>query len=62
MLKSGPKEERIGSTRRDDYRCSSMNALQLVALVESASKLRGGAHRAKSDQSDFVLLQVKETR
>ena len=32
----------MGSTRRDDYRCSSMNALQLVALVESASKLRGG--------------------
>ncbi len=47
--------------RRHDKPRSSLNALHLVAMTESANKPIGGVSRAESEQNDRVLLQIRGT-
>jgi len=47
--------------RRNNSLFSSLNALHLVAVGESANKPIGGVTKAESEQSDPLLLQNRGT-
>ncbi len=55
----GHKEDIIRRARPDDWVCSSLNALQLVAVAVLGNKPVSGVTRAESEQRDPVLLQIR---